>query len=456
MKIWMNLTSSAQWNVSPVGITRVEKEISSQLKTRLNFFVHVGPNFKEIRLDQPFPTAQETREKNRSVRELRSIRILELYRNNSFQSKLKHIIGYSLSLVYKKFDMMDWFLVRFLSFALLCKDLNFRRFINRKSRRLNHKYEPHHQLELHNADIFQEGDVVLSLGLDWDYNTIDYIALLKLKKKIKFVSVIHDIIPIKHPSFVHSQKHSIKLLSHFNKVLRIADHVVCPSNTVAVEVEDLAKELALPKPQISVIKWAPFILDDHDIRRAECSFKPENAFMMAVGTVEPRKNFELFTYVFGLARELGIDLPPLIIVGKQGWGNSTFVRKIREDFYFEEKIKIVELADDLDLIDLYTSCSLFLSPSFDEGFGLPVAEAIHCGAKTLISDIPVYRELFPNSLHASPNDPARWLDIIVKHLESIKQSSSSVSRYQKVETRTWRDVSEELFQILESFSIKLR
>ena len=81
----------------------------------------------------------------------------------------------------------------------------------------------------------------------------------------------------------------------------------------------------------------------------------------------------------------------------------------------------MQTATDGELQWLYENASAFLSPSFDEGFGLPVAEAQMFGKQILLSDISVYRELFPDAKFLSPNDPAAWLDSL-KDLSASNQS----------------------------------
>jgi len=74
------------------------------------------------------------------------------------------------------------------------------------------------------------------------------------------------------------------------------------------------------------------------------------------------------------------------------------------------------------------NCEGLVSPSFDEGYGLPVLEALSFGKKVFLSDIPIYKELFPQGIFASPNNPAQWLTNLTNgHLDVNPQGIPQVS-----------------------------
>ncbi len=114
-------------------------------------------------------------------------------------------------------------------------------------------------------------------------------------------------------------------------------------------------------------------------------------FFLTVGSLDPRKNNKALIRAYvdsGLFAQTGIHL---VLAGGKF---STF----NEDPEFTELLQspgIVHLGyvADEDLPSLYSSCHTFIFPSIYEGFGIPLIEALACGAPVICSDIPVFREI---------------------------------------------------------------
>ena len=110
---------------------------------------------------------------------------------------------------------------------------------------------------------------------------------------------------------------------------------------------------------------------------------PAEGFVLAVGTLEPRKNLPRLVAAYRRLPAALQDVHPLVVTGRLGWDtgetvaalDSLGVRAIRTGFVPDEQLAL-----------LYRSCALFAYPSLGEGFGLPVLEAMAAGAPVLTSD----------------------------------------------------------------------
>jgi len=115
-------------------------------------------------------------------------------------------------------------------------------------------------------------------------------------------------------------------------------------------------------------------------------------FVLAVGTVEPRKNY---ARLIKLAESDADGALPIVLVGRSGWGD--IVAKIeslaarRPDRFRWYR----ELADDGALLWLYRRAAGFVSLSHAEGFNMPLVEAAMCGRPVLVSDLPIHRIVAP-------------------------------------------------------------
>jgi glycosyltransferase involved in cell wall biosynthesis len=108
-------------------------------------------------------------------------------------------------------------------------------------------------------------------------------------------------------------------------------------------------------------------------------------FWFAVGTIEPRKNYALLLDAYA---QVVADTPagerarPLCIAGQTGWLESSLEPRIRR-LGLESHVRCLGFVDDRELTALYRSCLGFVYPSRYEGFGLPVIEAMACGAAVI-------------------------------------------------------------------------
>jgi glycosyltransferase involved in cell wall biosynthesis len=107
-------------------------------------------------------------------------------------------------------------------------------------------------------------------------------------------------------------------------------------------------------------------------------------FMLSVGTVEPRKNFETLIRAFNMLKKDGFDIQ-LVIAGRTGW-KSEVTYKERERSPFKEDIVFTGKLTDDELVQLYNMAELFVYTSIFEGFGLPVLEAMQCGLPVVASN----------------------------------------------------------------------
>lgn len=132
-----------------------------------------------------------------------------------------------------------------------------------------------------------------------------------------------------------------------------------------------------------------------NVRQVEAELGIEAPYFLAVGTWEPRKNLELLVRVFrGLREDGALDNYCLILVGGRGWRDrrlSTLIDRETGGSVRGDIIPVGYISDEI-LAHLYSGCQAFVFPSQYEGFGLPIAEARACGARTIASDIPELRE----------------------------------------------------------------
>lgn len=112
-------------------------------------------------------------------------------------------------------------------------------------------------------------------------------------------------------------------------------------------------------------------------------------FMLMVGTIEPRKNHET---VLRALQRLDRNAPKLVVVGRPGWGTNEVLLALRSLHESGDVVWLDDFPDD-QLPGLYAASTMVLYPSWTEGFGLPVLEALATGRPVITGDDPVFREV---------------------------------------------------------------
>lgn len=136
-------------------------------------------------------------------------------------------------------------------------------------------------------------------------------------------------------------------------------------------------------------------------------------YVVAVGTLEPRKNLTTLLSAYRLASRRTIDLPPLVLVGARGWGTALDVTGIPSDRVVRTGHLPLET-----LQRMVARARLLVFPSLYEGFGLPPLEALACGVPVVATELDVTHEVLgPFATFAEPRSPEGLLEAIVSALD---------------------------------------
>jgi glycosyltransferase involved in cell wall biosynthesis len=111
---------------------------------------------------------------------------------------------------------------------------------------------------------------------------------------------------------------------------------------------------------------------------------PAPGFVLAVGTLEPRKNLPRLVAAFGTLEDSLQERHPLVVVGRSGWETGQTLAALRS---LGHRCVALGYVADEDLGELYRRCDVFCYPSLGEGFGLPVLEAMAAGAAVVTSNL---------------------------------------------------------------------
>jgi len=222
---------------------------------------------------------------------------------------------------------------------------------------------------------------------------------------------------------------------------RAADTVIVPTEAVKNEVCDrfklaATKVFSVPEAAREFFQPAPAV----EIDAVKTRFGISEAFVFAVGTIEPRKNYLMLIEAFENVLKTRPDLRlQLVIAGARGWASEQVVARI-EASPARAQIILTGYLNDVHLRALYSSCTISAYPSQYEGFGLPPLEAMACGAPVIASNIPSVAEIVGNAARlVDPFDSDAWASNIIE-LAGNKEARASQRRagFERVAQFSWQ------------------
>ena len=311
--------------------------------------------------------------------------------------------------------------------------------------------------------IFVEGK-----GWKWHLNVIKKIKEAKLDiffapssyiipafapQNIKIVITIHDLVAFLLPK-AHNAKAILIERATLKKALKKASAVFAVSQNTK---KDILERFKYPAGKIHITECAPSgfykkSANEEEVKETLKKHKIPEKFILAVGTLEPRKNFGTLIKAFVNIKRRFPDYK-LVIAGKKGW-------KFK---HIEEAVKKYKLEDDVifsgylkdgELKCLYTAAKVFAFPSLYEGFGIPPLEAMSCGCPVVSSNIASLPGVIEEAgLLIDPRNSYKMADAIMSFLEDEDFRQKFIERGKAQAAKdSWKESAQKVLEVFESLS----
>ncbi len=247
------------------------------------------------------------------------------------------------------------------------------------------------------------------------------------------VAFVHDLIPIQYPEYARPQHAEIHL-RRIRTVAALADAVIVNSTATGAALRPYLDQAGRSPP----VLMAPLGVDPRAV--GAMADPVPGPYFVYLSTIEPRKNHLLLLHIWRrLAETLGSGTPRLILVGRRGWENEMIVDMLERSDTIRPYVSELAEITDARIGGLLHGCRALLFPSFAEGFGLPLAEALMAGVPVLCSDLPALREVggdVPDYL--DPLDGAGWLQGVMEYLaEPSPRRAAQIGRMGRWQAATW-------------------
>jgi len=231
-----------------------------------------------------------------------------------------------------------------------------------------------------------------------------------LRPAVPLVVTFHDLAVLRRPEAFNAWTRRYSALT-LPRIARVAAAIIAVSEFTKCEVVEL---LDVPSEKVRVIPnavAAPFR------REGPAS---EGEYVLAVSTLEPRKNLGTLVDAFGRA---DLDDCELRVVGARGWGGVD----VNGD-----RVRYLGFVPDEELASLYRGARCVAYVSHYEGFGLPVLEALACGTPVVAADLPPIREFGDAAIRVDPADPeaiAAALERATRDPQQAAHGAEAAARY---------------------------
>ncbi len=234
----------------------------------------------------------------------------------------------------------------------------------------------------------QPGVTLFQAGAFWIGNGNPPLHRAARLAGMRVTALIHDLIPLDMPE-VCTYDNVRDFSAALSEALHSYDALLANSRHTAETMKRLNAAKGMPDRPVVAVPLAhgsPPADRTADVWPRAARRLRGRPFVLAVGTVEPRKNHVLLLRVWQRLLDEGSDPPPLVIVGKLGWLTGGFLEEMKRTRAVRGRVVHLPAASDLELETLYAHCLFTAFPSLTEGWGLPVGESLARGKLCIASD----------------------------------------------------------------------
>jgi glycosyltransferase involved in cell wall biosynthesis len=267
-----------------------------------------------------------------------------------------------------------------------------------------------------------------------------HLNFTSLSKSVKHIITIHDLTFELLPQFLTQKQRLWHLLTNAREQCQRAHAILTPSENTKRDVLEFYK---IPEAKAKVVYpgLSPRYLEGN-------SQQPKKKIVLFLGTIEPRKNILNIIKAFRDIEDR-IKEYTLVVAGAPGWKNKEAFDLIN-DPSVSNRIKYIGYVRDEDKANLFLSASVFVYPSFYEGFGFPVIEAMASGTPVITSNRSSLAEITEGAaLLVNPNRTSDISNAILRLINDQTLQAELVSKgLEQARKYTWEKAAKSWLDII--------
>jgi glycosyltransferase involved in cell wall biosynthesis len=293
------------------------------------------------------------------------------------------------------------------------------------------------------------GDRLFMLADSWrDFDSFAPIFREVQAKGGAVFTCVYDLIPVLLPAVTWGDTPEVHERWLRSSAL-LCDGIIAISRTVADELIDFIRDNDVPHRAGLKIGWFHCGSDLPPRRTSvvrdevKSAFGPAKQNFLAVGTIEPRKGYDVITAAFDRLWSSGFAAG-LVIFGRRGWYVEGVIAAITTHPEFGRRLFWFEDGNDAELDYAYAQARAVICASYAEGFGLPIAEAARRDRAVIASDIPVFREVGGAGAAYFRADDPDALAVTIRRWSA----GEIVTDPAKVSRSSWADAAQRIAEIM--------
>lgn len=257
-----------------------------------------------------------------------------------------------------------------------------------------------------------------------------------MRERAKFLCLVHDLIPIEFPEYARPSGAAL----HRRRIETVASAIAATGGAAIVNSAATGRSLRpwlKPGTPIHVA-----LLGTEALPLAPPELDDGRPYFVCLGTIEPRKNHLLLLHLWRhLAETLpAASMPRLVVIGRRGWENEQVIDMLERCPALAGHVEELDGCPDARLSALLRGARALLMPSFAEGYGMPVAEALSVGTPVICSDLPALQEVGAGvPVYLDPLDGPGWKAAVLEYAAHGPAHAAQIDRLAGWHNPTWAE-----------------
>jgi len=259
------------------------------------------------------------------------------------------------------------------------------------------------------------------------------------------VATIHDL-SFEHLPRTFKRRSRMQLRATVRRTAKAAARILVPSEYTR---GDIIKTYGIDPRRITVTPlaapahFAP-AKDEAEVTRVREHFKISGDYILTVGSIQPRKNLAHLMAAYSDLRRARpkANLPRLVLVGKLAWLYDETLRAVQE-YGLSDLTVLTGYVTETELQALYSGALCFVYPSYFEGFGLPLLEAMQCGAPVIAANRTSLPEVVDDAgLLVDPFDKEALVSALARMIDDPRlRSKFRAKGLERARRFSWRETA---------------
>lgn len=230
-------------------------------------------------------------------------------------------------------------------------------------------------------------------------------------RRVCQITTVHDLVPFLWPETLKPWW-AWYLRKEFRYACRVSDFVIADSEST---VQNVAQVIGNTRARVTAIPLGVSSAIVEKYATIPDGFIHQEHYVLAVGTIQPRKNYGALLDVMEQLYMSGRSDIKLKIAGSFGWNMQYFMQRVKS-FPLNQCVEVLGYVNEQALNRLYEECRLYISLSINEGFGLPTLEAMARKTAVICADRPAQNEFVAGAGKLVPIDDLKGIAEAVQAL----------------------------------------